>query len=66
MFHGLNRICFWTAQIDEVFNFFFLFQELSVNSEQLNNATGGLDQLNSILGVTQRKLNRFKVSIELE
>ncbi|XP_049793635.1 uncharacterized protein LOC126203382 isoform X1 [Schistocerca nitens] len=36
-------------------------QVLGVEDEQMKNITGGLDELNSILTVTQKKLNKFKV-----
>ncbi|XP_067015438.2 uncharacterized protein [Anabrus simplex] len=35
-------------------------QQVEVESEQLKNTSGRLDELNSILNVTQKKLNRFK------
>ncbi|KAK7789230.1 hypothetical protein R5R35_007055 [Gryllus longicercus] len=36
-------------------------EELEIDNEQIKHLSGGLDELNSILSVTQKKLNRFKV-----
>ncbi|GLG95815.1 Uncharacterized protein GBIM_02707 [Gryllus bimaculatus] len=36
-------------------------EELEIDNEQMKHLSGGLDELNSILSVTQKKLNRFKI-----
>lgn len=44
------------------FYWFILFQEADHQSETVRNLSGGLEELNSILQVTQRKINKFKVT----
>jgi hypothetical protein len=39
-----------------------MFQDIEVQDEQLGRVSGGLDELTSILSVTQKKINRFKVT----
>lgn len=38
-------------------------KEAEAQSEGLKGVSGGLDELNNILSITQRKIDRFKVSI---
>ncbi|XP_044739902.1 uncharacterized protein LOC123301232 [Chrysoperla carnea] len=38
------------------------FKELESQNENLKNVSGGLDELNSILTITQKKINRFKTA----
>lgn len=45
--------------IDELF---VSSQEINLDGENIKQASGGLDELNNILAVTQKKLNNFKVS----
>lgn len=39
----------------------FLNQDVEVQHEQLKETHGKMDELNSILSVTQQRLNKFKV-----
>jgi hypothetical protein len=42
-------------------NIYFICQEIQLEGEQMGRVSGGLDELNSILSITQKKINRFKV-----
>lgn len=39
-----------------------MFQEVENQNDDLKQVSGGLEELNNILSVTQKKLHRFKVS----
>lgn len=47
-------------------NFSTTKKEVETTEEQINNTSGKFDELNSILSVTQQRLNKFKVSVETE
>jgi hypothetical protein len=36
-------------------------QDIQLEGEEMGRVSGGLDELNSILSITQKKINRFKV-----
>lgn len=55
------KVALKTKQM-RLFFAFFSFQEADVQGEQLKNVSGGLEELNSILSMTQKKIDRFKVS----
>lgn len=41
----------------------YLFQDISLQNDELKQVGGGLTELNTILSGTQKKLNKIKVSI---
>ena len=41
------------------------FQEIDLQDEQIKNTSGKMDEINSILSVTQQKINTFKVPISM-
>lgn len=55
---GVNLICFcytfWKYHS-------FLEQEVDLNDEQMGSTSGKMDELNSILSITQQRINKFKV-----